>query len=414
MRSNQAVLPRQWRRRLGLLFLVMGGFAVAQPARALPDYLKIFAADPLSRPELRTQCAVCHVDPRGGGERNAFGRAFAAAGHTVTPALRRDFPALFQQATVPPVRFVEGDAEAIVTIEGREYAINTRTKTVRELGAAAPPPVAREEATTAPVQTRSDSVYQAADLRVVNLPTAIPIPKGSLWTDFTHRFPFGRPTNVEGLFGLDAQALPSFGFVYGVTDRIQIGAYRSPGDLGRPIQLTVGASLFSEQRGDALSTMVRFGVEGRDNLRRQYTTSLEATVARSLTRHAQLYVVPTLSFGDRPFIADLTSETPGTTAFALGVGLAVNVRPSVALLGEANYRLTEAARYHEIGQGIRRPVYGFGIQKASASRRHAFTLTFSNGPGTTLSQRSQTRGLYFVDDSLRGLTIGFNLSRRLF
>ena len=414
MRSNQATLPRQWRRRLGLLFLVVSGFAVAQPARALPDYLKIFAADPLSRPELRTQCAVCHVDPRGGGERNAFGRAFAAAGHTVTPALRRDFPALFLQAPLPPVRFVEGDAEAIVTIEGREYAINTRTKTVRELGAAAPPPVAREEATTAPVPTRPDSVYQAADLRVVNLPTAIPIPKGSLWTDFTHRFPFGRPTNIEGLFGLDAQALPSFGFVYGLTDRIQIGAYRSPGDLGRPIQLTVGASLFSEQRGDALSTMVRFGVEGRDNLRRQYTTSLEATVARSLTRHAQLYVVPTLSFGDRPFIADLTSETPGTTAFALGVGLAVNVRPSMALLGEANYRLTEAARYHEIGQGIRRPVYGFGIQKASASRRHAFTLTFSNGPGTTLSQRSQTRGLYFVDDSLRGLTIGFNLSRRLF
>ena len=418
MRSNQATLPRQWRRRLGLLFLVVSGFAVAQPARALPDYLKIFAADPLSRPELRTQCAVCHVDPRGGGERNAFGRAFAAAGHTVTPALRRDFPALFLQAPLPPVRFVEGDAEAIVTIEGREYAINTRTKTVRELGAAAPPPVAREEATTAPVpgapRTKTEGVYQAADLRVVNLPTAIPIPKGSLWTDFTHRFPFGRPTNVEGLFGLDAQALPSFGFVYGLTDRIQIGAYRSPGDLGRPIQLTVGASLFSEQRGDALSTMVRFGVEGRDNLRRQYTTSLEATVARSLTRHAQLYVVPTLSFGDRPFIADLTSETPGTTAFALGVGLAVNVRPSMALLGEANYRLTEAARYHEIGQGIRRPVYGFGIQKASASRRHAFTLTFSNGPGTTLSQRSQTRGLYFVDDSLRGLTIGFNLSRRLF
>jgi hypothetical protein len=202
--------------------------------------------------------------------------------------------------------------------------------------------------------------------------------------------------------------------MYGLTDRIHLGAYRSPGDLGRPIQLLVGASLTSEQRGDALSTMVRFGVEGRDNLRRQYTASLEATVARSLTRHAQLYVVPTLSFGDRPFIADLTSETPGRTAFALGVGLAVNVRPSMALLGEANYRLTEAARYHEIGQGIRRPVYGFGIQKASASRRHAFTLTFSNGPGTTLSQRSQTRGLYFVDDSLRGLTIGFNLSRRLF
>jgi hypothetical protein len=415
MRSNQTSPRRQWRKRVGGLFLIFGCWVIGQPVQALPDYLKIFAADPLSRPELRTQCAVCHVDPRGGGERTAFGQAFAAAGHAVTPALRQEFPALFQQASLPPVRFVEGsDSEAIVTIEGREYAINTRTKTVRELETAAPPPVAREEAKTAPVPTQSDSVYRAADLRLVNLPTAIPIPKGSLWTDFTHRFPFGRPTNVEGLFGLDAQALPSFGFVYGLTDRIHLGAYRSPGDLGRPIQVSIGANLFSEQRGDALTAMVRLGLEGRDNLRRQYTTSLEATIARSLTRHAQLYIVPTLSFGDRPFTANLNEEIPGTTAFALGSGIAVNVRPSVALLGEANYRLTEAARYRDLGQGIRRPVYGFGIQKASVSRRHAFTLTFSNGPGTTFSQRSQTRGLYFADDSLRGLTIGFNLSRRLF
>ncbi|HKE05705.1 MAG TPA: hypothetical protein VKE91_16750, partial [Blastocatellia bacterium] len=59
-------------------------------------------------------------------------------------------------------------------------------------------------------------------------------------------------------------------------------------------------------------------------------------------------------------------------------------------------------------------VFGFGIQKASASRRHSFSLVFTNGAGTTISQRSMTKGLIFGDDGFNGLTIGFNLSRRLF
>jgi hypothetical protein len=38
-------------------------------------------------------------------------------------------------------------------------------------------------------------------------------------------------------------------------------------------------------------------------------------------------------------------------------------------------------------------VVGFGFTKASATRKHAFSLVFTNGPGTTFSQRSMTRGL---------------------
>ena len=83
-------------------------------------------------------------------------------------------------------------------------------------------------------------------------------------------------------------------------------------------------------------------------------------------------------------------------------------------MAEVNYRLNEAARYLNEGAGIRRPVFGFGLQKASASRRHSFTLTFTNGPGTTFAQRSMTNAMLFTDDSFRNLTIGFNLTRRLF
>lgn len=394
-------------------------FGVKVSAR--PEYLKIFATDPLSRPELRSNCSVCHVNPAGGGPRNEFGKAFAAAGLEITPELRKQFPDRFLQAgeaRKPPVTFVQdSDSEAIVELNGKKFVINTKSKTVTEVDAGQP---AEKIASAAPVTENGGQaddrprIYRQHDVRLVNLPTATPIPKGSMWTDFTHRFPFGDPISGSSLFGLDTTAVPSFGIIYGITDRIHVGAYRSPSDLGRPILLYTGASLLSEQKGDPLSLMARVGLEGRDNFKRNFTTSFELTFARSITSHAQLYVVPTISVGDRPLNFEPEANLPAETAYALGIGTAVNIRPSVALMGEANYRFNKEARYIGSFSGVRRPVFGFGIQKTSVSRRHTFSLTFSNGPGTTFAQRSMTRGLYGADDTLGGLTIGFNLSRRLF
>jgi len=397
------------------LIIILGRGVV----RSYPDYLKVYANDPQSRPELRTKCAVCHTSPQGGGTRNSFGNAFERAGLKITPELRGQFPDLFSGGTaqLPAVEFVEGSSsEAIVEIDGRRYLIDTRAKSVRALAQVkdTKPDVPSSPVIATTSRTENDNFYITKEQRLVNLPTAAPIAGGSLWIDFNHRFPFGRPTNAAGLFGLDAMALPSFGGLYGLTDRLHVGIYRSPGDLGRPIQLLAGFRFLGEEKGDPFSATARVAFEGRDNIQRQFATSFVLTVARSIGRQAQLYLVPTFTLGDRPFNTDLTAQVEGRRAFALGIGGALRIVPSVNLLAEANYRLNATSRYPEVGGGIWRPVVGFGIQKESQSRRHAFTLTLSNGPGTTTSQRSQTRGIYGADDGLRGLTIGFNLSRRFF
>lgn len=390
-------------------------------AKAFPDFLKLYAADPYSRPELRNQCSTCHLSPQGGGERNAFGQAFEAAGNKITDELRRQFPDRFllpaaAQSAAPPVSFVQGsDSQAVVEINGRKFLIDTKTRTVSEVSESKPRVAATtpKPATKPAAAPEREGSYQPMDVRLVNLPTAKAIAKHSMWVDFTHRFPFGEydVTDAAGLFGLDGFAVPAFGLIYGVTDRIHVGAYRAPAIVGAPIQLYLGASLLDENRGHPFTAMAHVGIEGRDNFQRNFTPSLDLVLARSITSKAQIYVVPTISFSNRPF-GSPEQNLPGEHTFALGIGGALNIRPSVALMAEANMRVNEKGRF-----GSTRPAFGFGIEKVSISRRHAFSLVFTNGAGTTMSQRSATRASLigpFAAESFEGLTIGFNLSRRFF
>ena len=413
--------------RLSLTLAVLLLVSLANyTARAYPNFLRLYAADPDSKPELRATCSTCHVNPAGGGERNAFGQAFEAAGNKITPDLKAQFPDRFTQAgpPAPPVSFVSGsDSQAVIEMNGKRYLIDTKARTVSEVLAEGAPATSPATPTKTVISDppvvvgKNEQVYEPIDVRLVNLPTAHPIKKGTLWTDFTHRFPFGDydVTDAAGLFGLDGFAVPSFGFMYGLTDRIHVAFYRSPSNVGRPISLSAGASLFDEQKGQPVTAMIHAGIEGRDNFQRNFTTSFDLTLARSVTKYAQLYFVPTVSINNRPLAAFSNPERNlrGENTYALGIGGAFNIRPTVALVAEANWRVGHEGKF-----GQTRPAFGFGIQKASVSRKHAFALVFSNGVGTTMAQRSGTRGTIFgpsgLEDSFNGLTIGFNLSRRLF
>jgi len=336
------------------------------------------------------------------------------------------------QARLVPVSRLQGlefvnasDSQIVLERDGKRYLIDTKSQTIREFvptttaSAQAPVPAGKTSAATPETSaTKSEEkkepeTYYTEDIVLWNLPTAHHLPKKALMIDFTHRFAFDEafePGAVSDLLGMDGFSISSLGFTYAITDRWFAGIYRTPTTFGRILQLSTGLQLTRENAGHPLSSTIRVGVEGTNHFRNKYITSVELAFARSIKNRAQIYFTPTVSFNNRPLAivaGDVFNPTPvdGATTTALGAGLSVDIRPTVAILGEAIYRVDGRL-------GVSRPSFMLGIQKKVY--RHSFTIGVTNSPGTTLSTRSATRGAYGFDDTFGGLTIGFNLSRRLF
>jgi len=281
-------------------------------------------------------------------------------------------------------------------------------------------PATSSSATGSSEQAKSKpNIYEPGDDVVVSLPTGRPTDRHGVYVNFAHRFPYDPAfTGMERgaqLFGLDGVAIPSFGFRYGVTDDLSVSIFRAPSLINRPIQLMAGYNILEERKGNPLNLMVRVSIEGQDNFRKNYTENIEGVISRSITSRAQFYLVPTVSFNDRRleqpagYLSSQIPAVPGVNAFSLGTGLAIDIRPSVALLAEVIPTLVNAREL-----GIHRPVFSFGIQKKIW--RHAFTLALTTSPGTTVSQRAGTRAQFLNDpsaDTLGGLVLGFDLTRQI-
>jgi mono/diheme cytochrome c family protein len=273
-------------------------------------------------------------------------------------------------------------------------------------------------APSAPGITPHEGVYQPGDDVLFSLPTGRPTDRHGVYINFSHRFPFDSAFQGTGrggeLFGLDNFALPSLAVRYGFTDKLFGSILRSPSFIGRPIQMLLGYTLLEEDRGDPFNLSVRVSMEGQNNFRKNYTENIEAIFSRSVTSHAQFYVVPTASFNDRrvvqgSLISSEIPDIPGVNAFSVGVGLAIDIRPTVALVAEVTPTLVNGAEL-----GIHRPAMAYGIQKKLF--RHAFTFGVSNSPGVTVSQRAGTDASYLGEpsgDTFKNMFLGFDLTRQI-
>lgn len=277
------------------------------------------------------------------------------------------------------------------------------------------------EANGAPgANTQKPKVYQAGDDVLFTLPTGRRLDRHGFYVNFAHRFAFdpafSGPARGGALFGLDGFAIPSFGFRYGVTDKLSVSVFRAPSIIARPIQFMAAYNLLDEHDGKPLNMAVRFSMEGENNFNKNYTENVEGIFSRSLTSRAQIYFVPTVSFNDRPLqeVSTYSShdilDLPGHNAVSLGVGGALDIRPTVALVAEVIPTVVNGSLL-----GIHRPPFSFGIQKKIF--RHAFTFGFTTSPGTTVSQRAGTRASFLHDpsaDTPSGLFVGFDLTRQIF
>ena len=346
------------------------------------------------------------------------------------------------------VAFVkDSTSQIIVERDGKKYTIDLVTHQIREATpeaesdagvsvsnqavASDPTPVKPEV-----VPSTTKGIYRPGDDLVFSVPTGRPLDRHGLYLNFTHRFPYEAAftgTSRGGtLLGLDDFAIPSFGLRYGLTSKVSVMAYRSPSIIGRPIELMVAYNFLDEHHHSPFNAAVRFSIDGQNDFEKNFSENFELIVSRSLGRRAQLYAVPTLSIHARPTLSansivdapidqpcgampapaqDVAAGVrPCANVFSLGTALAVDIRPTVALVAEAIPTLINGRDL-----AIHRPAYAFGIQKKIW--RHAFTFGFTNGPSTIVSQRNATRAAFLGDpsaDKPGGLFVGFDLSRQIF
>jgi mono/diheme cytochrome c family protein len=352
-------------------------------------------------------CAVCHgAEGKGGGPMRTpdFTSGSVQAG-------------LSEAAVIKTIREGKpGTAMPAWQDKLSDAQINAVAQFVKSLGAGTRP----QGAAPGAAATLPPDVFTPGDDYLFSLPTGLRLDRHGLYLNFTHRFVYTQAVSGPGegdtLFGLDDFSLSSFGLRFGVTDKLSVSAYRSPSLIDRPIELGVAYHFSDEHAGNPLNAAVRVSLDGQNDFSKNFTPNLELIVSRSITPRAQLYVVPTASFQDRRLIskpgslASAPPNLPGYNTFSLGVGGALDIRPTVALVAEAIPTLANGAEL-----GIHRPAYAFGIQKKIW--RHAFTLGLSNSPGTVVSQRAGTRATYLSEpwaDTPGGLFLGFDLTRQIY
>ncbi len=389
-----------------------------------PEFFARFAADPFSKPEWRTaMCATCHINPKGGGQRNEFGRAFARNGFMVTPELRLNWPDRFvpslssdarADGTALKVTWAAGRDDAVlVEINGMQFLVNRVLTTVEKVEAPqvqaylteAAPPSASSAVPVVPLEELQNPATK--DHYLVNLPTNRARSAGSLHLRFSHRFsdPVASGTGrFRDLFGFDSFSRSSFGLEVGLLKRISFVTYRSPYPHvtgGPTIEMGPVFSLLHQDQRIPLSLSFRVTVEGQHNFTERFTTNLVPVFSRSFSNRAEIFFVPTfdLAVPRRTLTADfpLSRGEARDHLISLGLGGSVRIRPQTAIVAEWQPRVSG---FRGLGS---RNAYSFAIQRST--NRHVFGLTFSNTQSTTT-----TRTLTDGQDDFR---IGFNLYRRI-
>lgn len=335
----------------------------------------------------------------------------------------------------------------IIESNGEKIRVDANKKTVEQLAVALPEKTAETTQGEATAQTEAgqdekesqfdfDSGEEPYDYRLVNIPTAKKVPKGTINLSFTHRFtqPI-HPIKESGrnLLGFDSFSVSAFGVSYGITDKLFVSASRSPicqKGLCRTIELGLGYQWLEQNKKQPVSLITYASIEGNGNFTEEYNYNIQALVSSRVHKRIYLFFAPAVHinangqnrFNPRadeffpPAVEAVNNFKLPKHAASFGFGASVLITPSLSAMFDftprTGFKLGRVdaifdRNFNVLGfKNESHPSIGFGIQKNVG--KHAFTLTFSNTQ-TTSTSRYNSSNLVL---SPRNFVVGFNLFRR--
>jgi hypothetical protein len=239
------------------------------------------------------------------------------------------------------------------------------------------------------------------DYVTVNLPTTLPLPVHAMNFHLSHRFnedlrgdSIG--TQFSNAFGLDNGANIGLEFRYGVMKHLEAIVQRT--SISKTIQFSAKYDGWHQTATFPVGLSAIVSIEGDNNFHNtgggnqaNFAPAIGGVVSRTIGDRLALYATPMWVHN---------TGTGGTTTSDTGfLGLGGRAR-----LGKSTYFVLEGAPRLG-GLVIGDEQYAFAIEERVGA--HVFSLTFSNGAGTTYRQIAHGG----VPDRLN---LGFNLTRKFF
>jgi hypothetical protein len=270
---------------------------------------------------------------------------------------------------------------------------------------AQPPAASADPATQAPAPSSDDDDAKfrplEPDFVTINLPTTLPLPAHAMNFHLSHRFnedlrgdSIG--TQLSNAFGLDNGANIGLEFRYGVMKHLEAIVQRT--SIGKTIQFSAKYDGWHQTATMPVGLSAIVSIEGDNNFhntdggnRANFAPAIGGVVSRNIGDRLALYVSPVWVHN--------TSTGSATTSDTGFVGLGGRAR-----LGKSTFFVLEGAPRIG-GLTIGTAEYAFAIEERVGA--HVFSLTFSNGPGTTYRQIAH-------GGVPEHLTLGFNLTRKFY
>jgi hypothetical protein len=229
-----------------------------------------------------------------------------------------------------------------------------------------------------------------------------------LFMNISHRFGGYTSDGIEELFGLDASANIRLEFMYGLTDKLDIGFGRSSffkiydGTVKfRAIQQYENGFPFTVTLlGNAAVRTNKWDELEKESLENNHRMSYmaQALISSKITPFLSLQLAPT--FVHRNLVEDIDEDNQ---LFSLGVGGVVKFNHALGLKAEYYHRFSEGelstkALYH-----------AFGISFDIANERHSYQIQFTNNTGLIGQEYITNTRDNFWDNQVH---VGFRIIRK--